>query len=238
MTNESASSGSPAAVDRATFQAELDKLRAREKAHTREGDAIAAARRRLPMVEVDASLTLIAYYFMWWDGHPAAEQCEGCTFYTTQVGELSYLHSRDITYAVFCQGPYGESIRYRDFMGWDMPWYSAQDSLGTFLAGRQIGLFHLVCYLRDGDRVFETYWTKRRGVEAMDYSYALMDLTVYGRQEQWEDSPPGWPQECTNTRTDGGPPAWPPVPEWPAGRPISQWPRLEAGHSDDLTPAP
>jgi predicted dithiol-disulfide oxidoreductase (DUF899 family) len=253
MTNESAHPGRPAAVDRATFQAELDKLRAREKAHTREGDAIAAARRRLPMVEVDATTPLtgpdglvtlldafegrrqlIAYYFMWWDGHPAAEQCEGCTFYTTQVGELSYLHSRDITYAVFCQGPYAESIRYRDFMGWDMPWYSAQDSLGTLLTGRQIGLFHLVCYLRDGDRVFETYWTKRRGVEAMDYSYALMDLTVYGRQEQWENSPSGWPQECTNTRTDGGPPAWPPVPEWPAGRPTAQWPRLEAGHSDDL----
>ena len=91
-------------------------------------------------------------------------------------------------------------------MGWDMPWYSAQASLGALLAGRQIGLFHLVCYLRDGDRVFETYWTTRRGVEAMDYSYALMDLTVYGRQETWEDSPPGWPQQCTNTRTDGGPP--------------------------------
>jgi predicted dithiol-disulfide oxidoreductase (DUF899 family) len=230
---------------------------AREKAHTREGDAIAAARRRLPMVELDATTPLtgpdgpvtlldafegrrqlIAYYFMWWDGHPAAEQCEGCTFYTTQVGELSYLHSRDITYAVFCQGPYDESIRYRDFMGWDMPWYSARDSLGTLLTGRQIGLFHLVCYLRVGDRVFETYWTKRRGVEAMDYSYALMDLTVYGRQESWEDSPPGWPQECTNTRSDGGPPAWPPVPEWPAGRPISQWLRLQAGHSDDLTAGP
>jgi hypothetical protein len=91
-----------------------------------------------------------------------------------------------------------------------------------------------VCYLRDGDRVFETYWTTRRGAEAMDYSYALMDLTVYGRQEPWEDSPPGWPQQCTNTRTSGGPPDWPPVPEWPAGRPIAQWPRLEAGRSDDL----
>ena len=144
MTDESANPGRPAAVDRATFQAELDRLRVREKAHTREGDAIAAARRRLPMVEVDASLALagptgpvtlleafdgrrqlIAYYFMWHPGHPAPEQCEGCTWVTTQVRELSYLHSRDITYAVFCQGPYGESIRYRDFMGWDMPWYSA-----------------------------------------------------------------------------------------------------------------
>src|SRR5438046_2116987 len=117
------------------------------------GEASAAARRRLPMVEVDASLTLtgpsgpvtlldafegrrqlIAYYFMWWDGHPAAEQCEGCTFYTAQVGELSYLHSRDITYAVLCQGPYDESIRYRDFMDWDMPWYSAQASPDRLLA--------------------------------------------------------------------------------------------------------
>jgi Bacterial protein of unknown function (DUF899) len=174
------------------------------------------------------------------------EQCEGCTFYTSQVAELSYLHSRDITYAVFCQGrnvafggaesqvSYHESLRYRDFMGWDMPWYSAQDSLDALLAGREIGLFHLVCYLREGGRVFETYWTKRRAVEAMDYSYALMDLTVYGRQETWEDSPPGWPQQCSNVRTDGGPPAWPPVAEWPGGRPIAQWPRLEAGRSDDL----
>jgi len=243
----------PAVVDRAAFQDELDSLRAREKAHTREGDAIAAARRRLPMVEVDAATPLagphgtvtlleafegrrqlIAYYFMWWSGHPAAEQCEGCTLVTTQVQELSYLHSRSITYAVFCQGPYDESIRYRDFMGWGIPWYSAQDSLDTLLTGRQTGLFHLVCYLREGDRVFETYWTKRRGAEAMDYSYALMDLTVYGRQEAWEDSPPGWPQQCTITRTDGGPPAWPPVPALPGGRPIAQWPRLAAGRSDDL----
>ena len=146
MTAESTPS-LPVAVDRATFQAALDRLRVREKAHTREGDAISAARRRLPMVEVEANLALvgpngpltlrdafegrrqlIAYYFMWNPGRPAPEQCEGCTWVTTQVAELSYLHSRDITYAVFCQGPYDESIRYRDFMGWDMPWYSAQDS--------------------------------------------------------------------------------------------------------------
>jgi predicted dithiol-disulfide oxidoreductase (DUF899 family) len=62
--------------------------------------------------------------------------------------------------------------RNRDFMGWNMPWYSAHASLDALLVGRQIGLFHLVCCVRDGDRVFETYWTTRRGVEAMDYSYA------------------------------------------------------------------
>src|SRR6188472_2485092 len=106
----------PAVVDRAAWQAEVDTLRTREKAHTREGDAIAAARRRLPMVEVDADLTLtgpdgsltlldafegrrqlIAYYYMWYPGRPAPEQCEGCTWDTTQIAELSYLHSRDIT---------------------------------------------------------------------------------------------------------------------------------------------
>ena len=262
MTDESADPGGPAvgattaaslpaAVDRAAFQAELDRLRVWEKAHTREGDAIAAARRRLPMVEVDANLALtgprgpltmldafesrrqlIAYYFMWHTGHPAAEQCEGCTWVTTQITELSYLHSRHITYAVFCQGPYDESARYRDFMDWHMPWYSAQGSRDALLVGRQVGRMHIVCYLRDGDRVFETYWTTRRGVEALDYSYALMDLTVYGRQEPWEDSPPGWPQQCTYTRTSSGSPTWQPV--WPGGRPIAQWPRLDAGRSDDL----
>jgi predicted dithiol-disulfide oxidoreductase (DUF899 family) len=248
----------PAVVDRATFQAELDKLRVREKAHTHEGDAIAAARRRLPMVEVDGTTPLIgpdgpitlleafegrglliAYYFMWNPGRAAAEQCEGCTWYTTQVAELSHFHSRDITYAVFCQGPYDESVRYHDFMGWDLPWYSAQDSLGTLLAPpKRAGMMHLVCYVRDGDRVFETYWTTIRGVEAMDYSYALMDLTVYGRQEAWEDSPPGWPQQCSNTRTHAGSPAWPPVSVWPGGRPIAQWSRLEASRSDDLAVGP
>src|ERR1039457_5820515 len=268
MTDESADLGGPAAgatnapslpaaVGRAAFQAELDRLRDREKAHTREGDAIAAARRRLPMVEADASLTLtgrggpltlleafegrrqlIAYYFMWHTGHPAAGQCEGCTWCASQVTELSYLHSRDITYAVFCQGPYDESIRYHDFMGWDMPWYSAQPSLDVLLVARHIGMMHIVCYLRGDDRVFETFWTTIRGVEAMDYSYALMDLTVYGRQESWEDSPPGWPQQCSITRTDGGSPAWPPVSVWPGGRPIAQWSRLEAGRSDDLAVGP
>jgi predicted dithiol-disulfide oxidoreductase (DUF899 family) len=253
MSDEPA--GLPTAVDRATFQAELDRLRVREKAHTREGDAIAAARRRLPMTEVDASLTLtgpdgqialldafegrrqlIAYYFMWHHGHPAAEQCEGCTWVTTQVTDLSYLHSRDITFAILCQGPYDESARYRDFMGWDVPWYSAQDSAAELLTGRRVGMFHLVCYVRDGGRVYETYWTTGRGGEAADYSYSLMDLTVYGRQETWEDSPAGWPQAVHYyTRSTSGSPTWRPADGWPVGRPIAQWPRVQAGRSDDLT---
>src|SRR5262249_2821920 len=75
------------------------------------------------------------------------------------------------TFAVFCQGPYEESTRYRDFMGWEMPWYSAKDSLDTLLVGRWVGVMHIVCYLRQGSKVFETYWTTIRGVEAMDNSY-------------------------------------------------------------------
>ncbi|HEY1737370.1 MAG TPA: DUF899 family protein [Acidimicrobiia bacterium] len=246
----------PPVADRDRFEAELRIVRAREKAHTREGDAIAAARRRLPMVEVDPTLALdgpqgpltlldafegrrqlIAYYFMWYAGRPAPEQCEGCTWVTSHIGELSYLHSRDITFAVLCQGPYDESVRYRDFMDWHMPWYSALPSLDQLLVGREVGLFHLVCYLRDGDRVFETYWTTRRGAEVIDYSYALMDLTAYGRQEEWEDSPPDWPRNGHLTRTDAGAPDWPRALPWPGGRPTAQWPRLAAGRSDDLIPA-
>jgi predicted dithiol-disulfide oxidoreductase (DUF899 family) len=99
-------------------------------------------------------------------------------------------------------------------MGWQMPWYSAKDSLDTLLGGRRIGRMNLVCYLRQGDRVFETYWTTARGVEVMDNSYRLLDLTVNGRQETWEDSPEGWPQRFQdeqNFRIDGVPPPSGPV---------------------------
>lgn len=242
MPNEPAPAA-PAIVDRSTYLDAVDALRVREKHHMRLGDEIAAARRRLPMAEVDAATPLVgengpltlldafegrrmlmAYYLMWYAGSPAPEQCEGCTFFTTQVRELSLLHSRDVTYATFSQGPYEESRRYRDFMGWDMPWYSAQASLDTLLAGREVGMMHLVCYLRQGSRVFETYWTWMRGVEAMDNGYRLLDLTVFGRQEEWEDSPGGWPRSWGEGK-------------WRMrqnGRPISQWPRLKAGHSDDI----
>jgi predicted dithiol-disulfide oxidoreductase (DUF899 family) len=224
----------PAVVDRAAWQASLDELLIREKAHTREGDAIAAERRRLPMVEVDATTPLtgargvvtlldtfegrrqlLVYFHMWHDGRPLERQCEGCTFFNGQVRELSYLHSRGVTYATFCQGSYEESVAYRDFMGWDGPWYSARDSAEQLLAGRWFGM--QVCYLRQGARVFETYWSSGRAAEALAPSYGLLDMTVYGRQETWEDSPGGWPQPfATNGdqfRSNG--------------RPTAQWSRLE-----------
>ncbi|TDD51989.1 DUF899 family protein [Saccharopolyspora elongata] len=241
--NESTNAALPKVVDRVAWQAELDALRVREKAHTREGDAIAAARRRLPMVEVDAAIQLIgpdgpvsllaafegrrqliAYFHMWHDDQPAAEQCEGCTFYNGQVRERSHLHTRDATYATFCYGPYEQSVRYRDFMGWDGPWYSVRECAEELLAGRRVGVFYLVCYLREGDRVFETYWTTGRGAEVLDNNYALLDRTVYGRQETWEDSPAGWPQHWDVDRDTLR----------VRGRPTAQWARLEAGRSDDL----
>jgi predicted dithiol-disulfide oxidoreductase (DUF899 family) len=236
----------PPVADRATWQARIDQLRVEEKAHTRAGDALAAKRRRLPMVEIDPSTELIgadgpvplidvfdgrsqliAYYQMWHTGRPAAEQCEGCTFSISHIDELSYLHSRDVSYATFSEGPHPETSRYREFMGWTAPWYSVPPgSVDRLIADRHFGI--LVSYLRDGDRVYETYWTTGRGNEIMAPSYGLLDLTPYGRQETWEDSPEGWPQRWGSRggqfRLDG--------------RPTAQWSRVRAGREDDLGPTP
>ncbi|MFI2648725.1 MULTISPECIES: DUF899 family protein [Micromonospora] len=219
----------PPIVDRETWLRERDHLLAREKAHTREGDAIAAARRRLPMTPVppvtvqgpggetpllevfEGRRMLMAYFHMWHDGKPYEDQCEGCTFATCHMGMLDYLHARDVTYAVFCQGSYADSAPFAEFMGYRFPWYSARDSDPALVDGRGFGF--IACYLRDDDdRIYETYWTTGRGVEALTTSYHALDLTVYGRQENWEDSPEGWPTVSGHQwRLDG--------------RPIAQWSR-------------
>jgi len=221
-------SAMPPVADRAAWQSELDELLVREKAHTREGDAIAAARRRLPMVEVPADATvvgaagpvpildvfegrrlLVAYFHMWHDGNPWPGQCEGCTFCASQMQRPEYVNSRDITLAVLCEGTYEESRPYADFLRYVTPWYSARDS--SLVAGRGFGF--LAFYVRDDEgRVFETYWTTDRGVEAILWSYALMDRTAFGRQEAWEDSPQGWP------RVPEGEHQW-----RVGGRPTAQW---------------
>ena len=159
MSADNVLTAMPQIVDRSVWQEQVAELRKREKAHTREGDAIAAARRRLPMVEVDAATPLIgasgavtlldafegrmqlyASYHMWHTGQSAANQCEGCTCFTGHVLELGYLHARDVTFAVFCEGPFAESDRYRDFMGWAMPWYAVpQASSDRLLTGRHFG---------------------------------------------------------------------------------------------------
>ena len=122
----------------------------------------------------------------------------------------AYLAEPDVQYAVFSSGPFNEIVAYRDFMGWTSPWYSTADS-GDMLATRSGG--DLRCYLRTGDQVFESYETKWRGIEAMLPTLQLLDLTPYGRQEIWEETPAGWPQDKAGSwwRRDG--------------RPIAQWTR-------------
>ncbi len=194
----------PAVVDRGTWQAQLDTLLVREKAHTREGDKIAAARRRLPMVEVDPTIPLTGEH--------------------GPVPLLDVFEGRRQLIAYFHMWHDPESAAYRAFMGWDMPWYSVgDDAKDALLAGRWFGM--QVCYLRDDeDRVYETYWSSGRAAEAWSPSYGLLDITLYGRQEEREDSPAGWPHYWANNggqfRRDG--------------RPTAQWSRLAAGRSDDL----
>ena len=126
----------------------------------------------------------------------------------------AYLAERDVQYAVFSRGPWNEIVAYRDFMGWTPPWYSTADS-GDVMGTRDGG--DLRCYLRVGDQVFQTYETKWRGIEAMLPTLQLLDFTPYGRQESWEDSPAGWPQ-------DDRAGSW-----WRRdGRPIAQWTRTNA----------
>jgi predicted dithiol-disulfide oxidoreductase (DUF899 family) len=223
-------SPSPNIVSREKWERARVELLVREKSHTRAGDELAAARRRLPMTPMEPVMVLgaagplllrdvfegrrmlIVYHFMWNKGEPHHRQCEGCTH--SQVAMTSavraYLAARDVNYAVFSSGPWQEIIAYRDFMGWTTPWYSTADS-GIELATRNGG--DLRCYLRDGEQVFQTYETKWRGIEAMLPTLQLLDLTPYGRQETWEDSPVGYPQEKAGSwwRRDG--------------RPVAQWTR-------------
>jgi predicted dithiol-disulfide oxidoreductase (DUF899 family) len=236
----------PPIVNRETWSRERRALLVREKAHTREGDALAAARRRLPMTEVDASATLvgqngpvslldvfdgrgqlIAYKHMWHPGAGIEGQCEGCTASIFDVHDVSYLNHRDVSFAVFCEGPWEEIAPFREFMGYTLPWYSM---LGVEDRGVGAGLIdepgNIACYLRNGDRVFLTNETIARGVETIMLQAHLLDLTVYGRQEDWEDSPEGWPQNPTGT--------W-----WKKdGRPVPQWTRPGATPSDESPGAP
>jgi predicted dithiol-disulfide oxidoreductase (DUF899 family) len=215
----------PEIVDRQTWLSQRAELLVREKAHTRAGDAIAAARRRLPMTEVDASVELIGEKgptsildmfagreqllvckHMWHAGKPFEDQCYGCTANMWNFQDATYLEARGVTYAIWCQGPYPEFAPFRVFMGYPMPWYSLH---GVKAPGISDGW--LTCYLRVGDRVFQTYETDGRGCEAMMPALQLLDMTAYGRQEEWENSPEGWPQDPTQSwfRRDGRP-----IPQW------------------------
>src|SRR5262245_22030401 len=164
--------GKPPVVDLATWQTARDELLVREKAHTREADAIAAARRRLPMVELDPSTEvvgangpvpfldlfegrdeLLVYKHMWWDGAPHQGQCEGCTFNVWHMKDAVYLNARGVSYAVLTSGAWGEVAPFVEFMGYTQPWYSVRGVEAPLAAEEG----HFISYLRDGDRVFLTY---------------------------------------------------------------------------------
>jgi predicted dithiol-disulfide oxidoreductase (DUF899 family) len=231
--------GRPPIVDTATWQAARDELLIREKAHTREGDAIAAARRRLPMVEFDGTVSvvgaggpvpfldlfqgrneLVVYKHMWWDGAPHQGQCEGCTTTAWHLNDAAYLNARGVSFAVLTTGPMHEVAPYVEFMGYTQPWYSVRGVDGP--AGGDMGF--LTSYLRDGDRAFLTYSTTGRGNEAVNSAMGLLDMTPYGRGESWEDNPDGWPEgrhACWSWRSDAdGNSTW-----GDTSRPVPQWTR-------------
>jgi predicted dithiol-disulfide oxidoreductase (DUF899 family) len=207
----------PPVVDTETWQREVDALRRREKAATRELDAIAAQRRRLPMVEMpdytlegedgqvrlvdvfDGRSQLIVYSHMWFPGEEW--QCGGCTGFTSQFTRLQWLDHFDARFVVVTQGPIDEALAYRRRVGNRMRWYStANSSFGSDVGAPPGGGFAVNVFLRDGDTVFRTWHTAGRGTEQLSFGFALVDLLPYGRQEEWQDSPEGWPQQPTYSR--------------------------------------
>ena len=202
----------PAVADHATWRAELDELRIREKAATRELDAIAAQRRRLPMVELPpytlvgehgpvtlaevfaGTRQLITYHHMWQRG--ADWQCPGCTGYTSQFTRLEFLEPYDARFVIVSQAPIDELLAYREKTGNQMAWYSTFDSpFGADMDAPRDGGFAVNVFLRDGDTVYRTWHTNGRGTEQLSHTFPLVDLLPYGRQEAWQDVPAGWPQD-------------------------------------------
>lgn len=207
----------PPVVDLATWRGALDDLRGREKAATRELDAIAAARRRLPMVELpDYTLVgehgpirlvdifagrrqLIVYHHMWSPGEEW--QCPGCTGFTSQYTRLEFLDDYDARFVVVTPGRIDDALAYRARVGNKMEWYStSESSFGADMDAPLGGGFQVNVFLRVGDTVYRTYNTQGRGTEQLGHTFALLDLLPYGRQEEWQDSPAGWPQSPTYSR--------------------------------------
>ncbi|MGQ0465702.1 MAG: DUF899 family protein [Sporichthyaceae bacterium] len=229
----------PPIVDLATWKAARDDLLVREKAHTRAGDALAAERRRLPMVEFDASTALVGaagsvpfldlfagrdelvvYKHMWHDHAEHDRQCGGCTANAWQMRDAVYLRARGVSFAILTEGHWSEVGPYVQFMGYTEPWYSVRGL--PFPLGNDMG--SITVYLRDGDRAFLTYATTGRGNEPAGGSFGLLDMTPYGRRETWQDDPDGWPEghhSCWYWCADAdGNATWD-----PPGRPVPQWTR-------------
>jgi predicted dithiol-disulfide oxidoreductase (DUF899 family) len=212
----------PPVVPETEWQAARQAHLAKEKEATRARDALAAKRRRLPMVRIDkdyifdgpdgkASLLdlfegrrqVLLYHFMFGANQDAG--CDGCSMFVDQIGHLAHLHARDTSFALVSRAPITKIEAYRKRMGWTIPWYSSFESdfnvdLGVGPETPQPDVyqdgetFGLSVFLRDGDSVYRTYFTTKRGVEALGSVWTFLDLTPLGRQEEWEDSPAGYPQ--------------------------------------------
>ena len=203
----------PPIVSTEAWEAARQELLVKEKELTRARDALAAQRRRMPWMAVekdyrfegsngDASLLglfegrrqLIVYRAFFepgvfgWPDHA----CRGCSFGADQVAHLAHLNARDTTLVYASRAPQADITRLKARMGWDMPWYTITDS---FDADFGVDEWHgHNAFIRDGDRIFRTYFINNRGDEAMGSTWAFLDLTALGRQEAWEDSPEGYPQ--------------------------------------------
>ncbi|GAA1099241.1 DUF899 family protein [Tsukamurella spumae] len=218
----------PPVVDRETWQQQIDELRAREKAATRELDAIAAQRRRLPAVRLpeyrliaedgsevsladvfDGRSQLITYHHMWTDG--SQWQCPGCTGATANLSRLDFLGSWDARMVVITNGPMDEVLEYKKRVGNTMTWYSTNGSgFGAEVGAGPGGGFAYNTFVRDGDTVYHLWQTFGRGAEQVSYTFGLLDVLPYGRQEEWQDVPEGWPQGPTYSR-------------WASSKQIAEW---------------
>ncbi len=189
-------------------------LLVKEKELTRARDALAAERRRMPRMAVEkayrfegpdgpASLTdlfdgrrqLIVYRFFFEPGVAKWPEsgCPGCSFMADQMGHVAHLNARDTTLAFVSRAPQASIERLKGEMGWEqIPWYTVTDDFdGDFGVDEWHGTN---AFIRDGDRVFRTYFVNSRGDEAMGGTWSYLDITALGRQEEWEDSPEGYPQ--------------------------------------------
>lgn len=208
----------PPIVSQQEWQAAQERMLAMEKQMTRARDALAAERRRQPMVRIDKDYVLegphgkarlldlfegrrqlLVYHFMFAPdvhGWPDAG-CPGCSMFADYLCHPAHLHARDTSLALVSRAPLANIERFRKRMGWNLPWYSSDGSdynrdMGAANdAGEAPGLS---VFLRNGNDVFRTYFVSARGLEAVGSVWTLLDLTPYGRQEIWEDSPEGWPQ--------------------------------------------
>jgi len=204
----------PPIVSAQDWQAAREELLAQEKELTRARDRLAAARRRMPMMAVerqyaftgpDGPLTLldlfdgrrqlIVYRFFFEpgvEGWPDSG-CSGCSFLADQVAHLAHLNARDTTLVFVSRAPQAEIAGWQARMGWEqIPWFTLTDD---FDADFGVDEWHGTnVFLRDGDRAYRTYFVNNRGDEAMGSTWSFLDITPLGRQEQWEDSPAGYPQ--------------------------------------------